>query len=208
MAQMTREVADFEARCESDGEEEEADEEQAGVDAAEVGDGRKVVEEFVGGVALELVFLDEIHDASDGSESEGSVGDDREGGVEFHPRVGEGDAGDGVGGSEGGEEEDRQDERGGEGTHQGESIGGADDEVDEDDGPAEEDEDFEEVGDRAGADLLAAEEEENAGEAEAGDHGCEVEAGGPEFTRAEGVERVAETGEIAEGGGDEPDEVH
>jgi len=93
--------------------------------------------------------------------------------VGLQPRLGD-HAGAGTGWAiEGGDESEclkDEGQRGGEEAKEGKAVCSADDEVEEDHGPAQEDQDLEEVGQGAGVECMAADDEEASLEGEAGSH--------------------------------------
>lgn len=71
----------------SDRKKDETDGHEANGGLREVVHGREAEEEFIQILALQQAVLDEIHDAGDAREGEGSVGHERDGGVDFEPEI-------------------------------------------------------------------------------------------------------------------------
>ena len=138
--------------------------------SAEVVDGRQVAHEVHVAVSFEEPVLDEEEDTGDACEGEGTVGDEREGGVHFRPEAWAVAAG-GMGWQvpEQGGELQNEGEGCGEGAEQGEPVGGACDEVEQNHGPAYEGEQFEGGGDGAASQGAAAPCEEEALAEESGE---------------------------------------
>src|SRR5437868_870776 len=109
---------------------------------------------------FKLALLYQVHDAGHAGQREGAISDKRNGGMKFQPRIGD-DA-------NGARRIDRrkqskqlqhQNKRRSERTHERQSIGRSDDQIDQCYRPGEKDQDFEKVSNRASTKRMAAQTE-------------------------------------------------
>lgn len=188
-------------------EESEAEEGESLDGAGEALNRWELIEEAPNAVLLQQVLLEEVHDAGDAGEGEGGVGDERDGGMKLEDPIDGPGFGRNVDGEEQGDELNGGDEGGGEDAEEGEAVGGTDEEVEQDDAPADEDEDFEKVGEGASGDGLATEVEEGRLEGKAGHHWQEVPVALLPGSCLDGHHGMHQPAEEGEGGQDEQETV-
>ena len=162
------------------------------VEPSEVGDGRQLEKEGAQAVGLELAFLPQVHAPGQPGQGERPEGQHRERRVELQPRV-DGRARGAFPAVEAGKHGkglQAEDQRGREHSQGRQAVGVADDEVKEHERPAEENDDLEEVRQRATPPEMAARDEELGLQQKPDDDEDEVDARRKNAPPAERQRRV------------------